>query len=372
MKIGILTHPLMLNYGGILQNYALQTVLLDLGHDVYTIDRRPDFAYPISMRTIANYIRRILNNAPNHKITRWNPNIAFAESEYELASININRFIEKYIVRTRSVHDRDLSSIDDEYEFDCYVVGSDQVWVPGCCPMTFIPFAKRDGVKKITYAASAGNVSWMDIENLRYQCLKLSKGFTSFSVREESLKYKAEKELRRKVDVVLDPTMLLSADRYKSLVSVKSDLSDKIFTYVLDTTKEKESIIHSASLNLGLPIISGFAIDTSKRIKRVLPSVEDWLNGMISSRYVITDSFHGCVFAILFNKQFTVVINENRGAERFKTLLSKFNLMDRVVSTPDDLINSMNSYIDYKSIGEILKKERKESLLFLNNALNNK
>lgn len=369
MKIGILTHPLMLNYGGILQNYALQTALLGMGHKVFTINRQYDFSYPLSLHFIANYVKRLSGNFFKHRITRWDPNIAYTNAEYRHASININRFIERNIIRTRPVYDNDLSSIDDEYEFDCYVVGSDQVWVPGCCPMSFVPFSKREGVKKITYAASAGNVTWMDEEDLQKQCVELSKSFSRISVREGSLKIKAEKILGRKVDLVLDPTMLLSADKYKSLVPDESSTSDKIFTYVLDKTEEKDRIIHSLSEKIGLPIISGFTVDTSKRIKNVLPSVEDWLNGMNSSRYVITDSFHGCVFAIIFNKQFFVVINKNRGTERFNTLLSKFNLMDRVVSTPKDINRCINTKIDYKIIGKILEKERKNSLSFINDAL---
>lgn len=369
MKIGIFTHPLMLNYGGILQNYALQTALLDMGHEVFTLDRRHDFTYPLSLYSIINYVKRLSGNIFKNRITRWDPNIAYSNTEYKLASININKFIEKNIIRTRPVYDNDLSSIDDEYEFDCYVVGSDQVWVPGCCPMSFVPFSKREGVKKLTYAASAGNVTWMDKEDLLKQCVDLSKCFSRISVREESLKVKAEKLLGRKVELVLDPTMLLSAEKYKSLVPAESSLSDKIFTYVLDKTEEKTRIIHGFSEKFGMPIISGFTVDTTKRIKNVLPGVEDWLDGMNSSRYIITDSFHGCVFAIIFNKQFFVVINKDRGTERFKTLLSKFNLMDRVVSTTEDLERCINSKIDYNIVGEILKKERSNSLSFINEAL---
>ena len=369
MKIGILTHPLMLNYGGILQNYALQTVLRDMGHDVYTINRQPVFDYKISIRSIGGFLNRFIKDLHQHKVTRWNPNIPYTEEEYRTASVDINSFIDKYIIRTRPVRDLDLYSIDNEYRFDCYVVGSDQVWVPGCCPLSFIPFTHRNNVRKITYAASAGNVSWMDIDYLRTRCVELSNDFSSLSVREDYLKDKAEMVLGRNIKVVLDPTMLLQADSYKSLIAYDNILRDNVFSYVLDPTREKTMIISQLGAFLDLPIVSGFTIDTTKRITRNLPGVDDWLSRVMSSRFVITDSFHGCVFSILFKKQFAVLINEKRGADRFNTLLSKFNLMDRVISTSNDISKCINSVIDYKCIDAIIKTEREESLLFLNDAL---
>ncbi len=122
MKIGVLTHPLMLNYGGILQNYALQSALHDMGHDVYTINRQYDFAYPLSLRALAGYIKRAIGNIPHNKITRWNPNIPYAKHEYEIASVNTRVFVDENIHLTRPVYDCDMSSIDKDYQYDCYVV----------------------------------------------------------------------------------------------------------------------------------------------------------------------------------------------------------------------------------------------------------
>lgn len=371
MKIGILTHPLMYNYGGILQNYALQSVLKDMGHEAVTIDRRPCFHYGVSLYAVWAYLSRFYKNVVNHKVTRWNPNLPVNKKEYDIISANINTFINGHIDRTEPSLDSTLEEVDRKHQFDCYVVGSDQVWLSGCCPLMFVNFSKRENVRKVFYAASAGERSWMDDVSKAGQCQELSKGFQAISVREDALKAAAEKMLSREVSVVLDPTMLLEPGRYFPKGYCLDDSHDHIFAYILDNNKLKESIISEASSELGAPVVSGFTIDSSKRIKTSLPGVEDWLRQIHSAKYVITDSFHGCAFAILFKKQFSVVINESRGRNRFSTLLSRFNLQNRVVTSPESLIETINTPIDYTSIESILQEWRHVSLQFLTSALIN-
>jgi len=369
MKIGILTHPLMYNYGGILQNYALQQVLKDLGHEVLTINRQPVFNYGICIYSVLDYLRRWYKNLHVRKVTRWNPNLSINRAEYYSVSRKINIFIENNIERTEECFDKNLLDIDEKYRFDCYVVGSDQVWVPGCCPLMFINFTDRENVKKLFYAASAGSKSWMDVPEKRAECIGLSKSFSAISVRESALQNAAAELLNRPVSLVLDPTMLLVPNRYFKDGVCPTKSRDYIFTYVLDSTNDKNSIVSSASEILKIPAVSGFTIDPSKRIKETLPGVEDWLQQLYNSNYVITDSFHGCVFSILFKKQFSVIINNARGGNRFTTLLSHFNLLDRVINNTDELAKNICSSIDYGEIDIVLSNERTKSISFLINAL---
>ncbi len=369
MRIGILTHPLMYNYGGILQNYALQCVLKDMGHDVLTVDRRPNYKYGVSIYSVLDYLRRIYYNIPKHRVTRWNPNLPINQTEYWNISANINKFIGNKIDRTVACSDSDLSTIDERYRFDCYVIGSDQVWVPGCCPLMFVDFSKRNDVSKIFYAASAGKKTWMDVPEKLEQCLILSKQFRAISVREEELKTKAETVLSRKIQVVLDPTMLLEANRYFDEGLLPEHINNNLFAYILDESKVKLDCVSKALTLLGASLVSGFTIDNSRIIKSALPSVEEWLEKMFSARYVVTDSFHGCVFAILFEKQFSVIVNKQRGQERFYTLLSKFGLLDRIVSDGDGIQKNIAKPIDYRSVKAILTKEREQSLLFIKSSL---
>lgn len=369
MKIGILTHPLMYNYGGILQNYALQCVLKDFGHEVLTIDRRPIFKYGISAYALLSYFRRVLNNTPKHLVTRWNPNLPINQAEYEVASSNINSFIRNNIDCTVACFDGDLGKIDDMYRFDCYVVGSDQVWGPGCCPLMFVDFSKRSDVLKIFYAASAGKITWMDVPEKMEDCLRLSKQFRAISVREEDLRNSAEAVLSRQVNVVLDPTMLLDANRYFANGQLPAYNNNHIFAYILDEDSIKRDCISKASTLLGAPLVSGFTINNGRRIKTALPAVEEWLEKMYGAKYVVTDSFHGCVFAILFEKQFSVIVNKQRGQNRFFTLLSKFGLLDRIVSDGNSILKNIDTPIDYKLVKALLSEEREKSLHFIKTSL---
>ena len=88
----------------------------------------------------------------------------------------------------------------------------------------------------------------------------------------------------------------------------------------------------------------------------------------MDAKLVVTDSFHACVFSIIFNKPFIVIGNEGRGLARFETLLSTFNLSDRFVTNANQL-SSKSIVLDYTEVNEILEKERKESLSFLKSAL---
>ena len=101
--------------------------------------------------------------------------------------------------------------------------------------------------------------------------------------------------------------------------------------------------------------------------ERIKPSVEKWLRGFYDAKFVITDSFHACVFSIIFHKQFVVVGNKERGMSRFESLLEMFGLEDRLVNIGDDI--SSLSKIDYVAVDKIYDTLKEESKSFLFNAL---
>lgn len=101
----------------------------------------------------------------------------------------------------------------------------------------------------------------------------------------------------------------------------------------------------------------------------VFPPVEDWLKGFRDSDYVITDSFHGTVFAIIFNKPFITILNRERGVDRFNTLLGLFGLSDRLITSHDELERIINKPIDFKMVNQRLHEEKIKSIDFLNRHL---
>ncbi len=370
MKIGILTHPLDYNYGCLLQAFALQKTLTGMGHDVVTINRYTDphkaFTYLLKS-WCSRFIKKLIKNADVS--LAWNPTETLAIKE-KLSS-NTQKFVDRNIVNTGVVLPKDLSRIDDEYKFDAYVVGSDQVWLPHFCPNSFLDFVKRDNVIRLFYAASSGKKSFADNQVLAEKCKELCAKFAGVSVREQSLIQLVKEALGRDAVQVLDPTLLLDKQDYLKACIEKEDASPIIFTYILDKNEEKRKLVDKVRSVVQLPVVSGTVEKDYVRGKHmniddcIYPSVEHWINSLNRAKFVVTDSFHGTCMSIIFRKPFVVVGNKARGIERFNSVLSMFGLKNRLIETVDEFDEGMLDNLDSDRITENLSLKREESMGFL-------
>lgn len=368
MKIGILTLPLHTNYGGILQAYALQTVLERMGHEVYVIhlkrDEIPNFSWK---KKIMCYTKRFFFR---YILGRKTYPIFFEENERKALPIirqNTDRFIKKHI---KYYHINRFEEIGNEKFFDAYVVGSDQIWRKNSSPWSiensFLQFDKHSDTVKIAYAASFGIEKWdFTIEQTEI-CRALAKRFDIITVREKSGVELCKKHLGINAKWVLDPTMLLNVKEYQKMAkdgNVSKSGGD-LLVYILDIDKEKDKIVNEIAINRELtPFYANKRVyDYFSPIEeRTQPSVESWLRGFTDAKFVVTDSYHGCVFSILFHKPFIVLLNEGRGLERIKSLLEMFNLKNRLIVSPKDATKIQDD-IDWKRIDSILEAKRKESM----------
>ena len=266
MKIGILTHPLDYNYGCLLQAYALQKTIKSMGHEVVTINRfsNPKVAF---LAQFKNWAKRIANHYIKGKDVRlcWNPNLTM-DMKRTLFS-ETQKFVDRNITNTGIVFPSDLERIDKEYQFDAYVVGSDQVWLPNFSLNCFLDFVHRDNVKRIFYAASTGSTSFADIPSIAMKCKTLSSKFSGISVREDSLIPVVKKALGRDAIQVLDPTLLLDAKEYLAACVEREDTSPIIFTYILDKTKDKKVLVDKVQKELHLPVVAGSVEKDYERYK---------------------------------------------------------------------------------------------------------
>lgn len=377
MKIGILTLPQETNYGGILQAFALQHTLRKMGHEVMTIDRHNHRGHTAFLPQMGGCVRRLFRHylLGDPVTTRWNA--AMTDEEYGIISQHTQKFIDRNISLTRQIYSEQLSEIEQEYRFDAYVVGSDQVWLEKYCPASFLDFVKRPGVVKVTYAASCGSHSFFDNSAIVSQCKTLACQFSGISVRERHLISLCKERLRVDAHWVLDPTMLLSPQEYMSSIRADDSQQGKVFTYILDRTPEKNRIVGAVAERLGQQVVEGnsaLPFDPSRQTdinKCIFASVDDWLNGINNASFVVTDSFHGTVFAILFNKPFVTIGNRKRGMARFESLLGLFDLEQRLVF--DNGIEQVNKLltmpIDYEQVNAVLRQKRTESIEFLKNSL---
>lgn len=327
MRIAILTLPLHTNYGGILQAYALQTVLERMGHSVEVIDRNRDPGVDISLSVRLK--RFLLQHVFNQNIEKVSAIERFLIEKKE--NKYIWEFIDKYIKR------KEIFSLQQiqQNEFDAIVVGSDQVWRRDYfmnsysnASDAFLAFAKGWKIKRIAYAPSLGINEWNYTPEETAEIKGLLSTFDLITVREGDGVELFRKELQISPEQVLDPTLLLSKNDYE-LLCVRKNKENKggLFCYILDYSDKKRELIELVSLKTNLKPFS--PIQELK--KRRIP-VEEWISCFSQAEFIVTDSFHGCVFSVIFGKPFIVYENRERGNSRFYTLLEILGLKDRLVN----------------------------------------
>lgn len=379
MRIGILTQPLHNNYGGLLQNYALQQVLKRMGHEVDTIDHDQK---PVSF--IHKLLSVIKGNILHLFFPARFPKVKYTPSVKEMFVIreNTDYFINKYISRTKTLHSaKEFNNIAESKKYGAYVVGSDQCWRPRYNGIflleMFLRFAKEQkNVKRVSYAASFGTSEWEFSQELTYKCASLAKYFDLITVREANGVDLCLNHLGVDAKHVLDPTLLLDKDDYIKLVENEKESTSKgtLFYYILDPSKEKKDIINNIATKTTLKpftVMPKFQAenrtkwDVKHRITDcIFPTVTSWLRGFMDAEMIICDSFHGCVFSIIFNKPFWVIENNHRGNVRFESLLKIFELEDRMISTPDNI--NLEATINWEKVNSIHSREKKKCLQLLN------
>lgn len=373
MRIGVLTLQLHNNFGGILQAFALQKVLKNQGHNVVLIDKSQYVSIGPWYKRYPIYIKRGINRYILGKDI-----IVKADVEQNRIPKTIAKytepFVEKYIKR---VYTKDFSNIREQ-NFDVLIVGSDQVWRPkyffSRIENAYLEFAKDWDVRRIAYAASFGTEEWEYTEEQTNNCAALLNKFNAVSVRESSAVQLCNDNFGVKAEHVLDPTMLLCKEDYiklfKDYNTAQSD--GNLFCYILDEGEEKKSIIGCAAKEIGLKpfyVNSRYEDLEAPLEERIQQPAEKWLRAFYDAEFIITDSFHACVFSIIFNKPFIVYGNKERGLARFKSLLSIFGLEERIVSTKEESIKAISEPIDWERVNEVNRQWKEKSMSFLNNNL---
>lgn len=385
MKIAILTLPLHANYGGILQCYALQTVLEGMGHQVTVLNRRwPGPNARLVARRFASIAKCIVKKyLLGHKdIALMSPwaddyNIHKPSEAEKKRHTEIRRFIKEYIHLTKPLQSSDeLRKYVEANEIDCIVVGSDQVWreIYGPCIEDYFLGFLPEGDKrvKVTYAASFGTADSPISEDHLKKCIPLAKRFSSISVREQSGVEVMKDIFGLDAKLHLDPTLLLSAEQYK--FPVKDVEKGCLVSYILDETEDKIAISQEVSKELHFKN-KKLRLDATSQDDVVLPSIEDWLSSFANAEFVVTDSFHGCIFSIINHKPFIAIANKDRGLERFTSLLGTFGLTDRLVFDLNEFKQKESQLllpINYKQVDCRKQELILESKDFLDDAIHRK
>lgn len=308
-------------------------------------------------------------------------------------SILIGSIIGKYwsnykldIFKERHWELTEIISNDTDYnnvfgQFDAIIVGSDQIWNSACIETMGLHYfgINADTAKQrlIAYAPSFGKNRFetkaSNIERLRVHISK----FKAISVRENdgidllNRYFQYEHAVR-----VLDPTMLMNLEYYLKIAGIKEIKEQNTLAYYfLDDNKEKQDYIKRLSKltglkpkNIGKDANSTSANPFAKLRNLRYPSVESWLKNIAECKMIVTDSFHGTVFSIIFNKEFLTFRNADRGNSRFDNLLSMFNLEDRLIH-PDMSEFEIPATIDYDKVNQKMTHYQKLSREFLDKSL---
>lgn len=371
MRIGVLTLPLHTNYGGILQAFALQTVMKRMGHDVQIIT----LPLPNNINTFQRCIR-ILSSIVKLRLFKY---LKWEKEQKETIEIQkfTSLFIAKYIKVRFICNYNDIS----EGEYDAIIVGSDQVWRKKYFALygfqiedAFLRFAEGWRIKRISYAASFGKDDIFEYNKDEISiCKSLLKSFDLVSVRESSGISLCKNYFDTEAKCMIDPTLLLEREDYDNLISLyglnNTTERNSLFYYILDDKKDILCAIESISERINL---IPFKVNGTRNVHaplqdRVQKPVEEWLASFKDSKAIITDSFHACIFSILYNKPFLVFGNKERGLSRFVSLLDLFDLSDRIVFTSEEAHKKIHYLAINPNCNKQLCKYKKLAIEYLSN-----
>ena len=356
-KVKMLTFHNAENYGAMLQAYALKETLKKI----------------VTNPSFINYESKAI--ASDYKLIRTNSLKSFFSSLWFLPR-NLKRkrsfrsFSDIYL-DTKSKKYTRISKIEqDIVEQDVFVAGSDQIWNPeltgGLSDVYTLNFETDKNIKRVIYGASLGNEELL--ENYSQEFKIKTEKLNYISVREKSIIKPLEAVCGKKVEQVIDPTLLLNKDEWDKLLlnNRKTSLQDKryILVYTLFESDEVTKIANHISSITGLKIIHfrKYNAYDNEGMNLYSNGPVDFVNAFKNAECVITNSFHGTVFSIIYEKKLYSVLPKER-AGRIKDLLDKLNLSSRIIDKIENV--NLEDEIDYTYANEKIEEMRKHSIEYL-------
>lgn len=363
MKIDVITFHNTMNFGASLQCIALTRYLALLGHNVEVINYLPD--YVLNKKSVFKELKKA------HNLRGIVKGFAYLLKQRTIKTKDrkFTIFIDNNIHLTKQYRcfDDILAEVPDA---DVYICGSDQIWNPyltgdSLDKCFFLEFVKN-GKTKVAYGASVGE---LDFEKYREVLKKKTKDFDFISVREQTVSCVLSSTIGRDVSVVLDPTLLLSKEDYCSMELPCSILPEKyLLLYNIQnsdlTIKVAKRIANERKL-----VIVDISANPFQKIKGSIRLLDigpgEFLTLFRNTEYVITNSFHGTVFSIIYEKNFNAILHTTRGG-RIRDLLNSIDLYNRII---EDTSDANTSDIDYNIAKNKLNVLKADSQKFINKFL---
>lgn len=366
MKIGILTYHRAENYGALLQAYATKTFLESLGHKVTFVDYWPQ--YHIDYFKVFS-LKAFWRSPLKSKIVKLSRLLLMGYILYNRKR-TMQEFMHKYLGLSFNPRYTDRSLVTEE-NYDAVIYGSDQIWRKQNLDGVGFDdwYFGSDNVradKKIVYAGSMGKID-TDAQDDSYIRTKMS-NFYRISVREKDLQDYLTKLNVSSIQVA-DPVFLLSRQDWDKLVIPQCKKGKYILFYNLLNTQESISFAKQLSRKSDLPIYEitkKTSVFSSKSHLINNASIGEFLGLLKDAEYVVSNSFHGVAFSIIYEKQFYAVGMEGK-ANRVVSLLESVGIADRYIHSQQDGITA--SDIDYEKTEPLLKSVIEQSKDYLSRAL---
>lgn len=359
MKIGILTFHRAFNYGAVLQCYALQCYLQSLGHDVYVIDYRQPWTESLRKTISFGKIKQLYIHP--RALFFYLIKSSYRKKNMAKSKLIFDDFLNKYL----NIKDTCFQYNGFPSDYDCYIIGSDQLWGKSCLGGKFDDvymgdFPHKDQSKVIGYAISSSEQSISSLSKCYLE--KIANRFSALSFRESKISELIGNKLDTVFQTCIDPTLLCDQNIWDKIVDYKWKEKQYILIYEARDSVMYPNLLYKKACELQAKVGNIEIINLSK----MEYSVSDFVSAFRFAKCIITTSFHATVFSIIFKRPF-YSIKLNDGADgRYVNLLRQLGLSAQCVS-PE--ISPIIPIIDYKNIDNLLKQYRKQSLDFLNDLL---
>lgn len=368
MKIEVITLHNVKNYGSLLQTYATQTTLEELGHEVEFIDyERKDLREDDALKNRVNsskvFSQNWITKAIGYVILRGS-----IEKQKRIFREFLNNHI--HLTKKRYYSNEELKK--ECPKADIYMCGSDQVWNStwnqGFEYPFFLDFVP-EGKTKVAYSSSFGKTEIPEEE--KAETKRMLNKYKAISVRESTaLNILEDLDIDNGVHV-LDPTLMLNKEKWDKITGEMKHKGKYILVYQLNSKNDEfDKYVKNLSKAKKLPVIRlSYVRHQALKYGKLIccPRLEEFLAYFMNAEYIVTDSFHGTAFAINLNKKF-LTIYPNRFSTRLESILKLTNLMDRHVEDYNEF-NTIDKEIDYTSVNKILDGEREKTLDFLKQAI---
>lgn len=377
MRVGIITFHKAINYGSVLQTWATQNLLEREGFEVDVIDYEPEHY---------GEIYDIFRHGMTASAIRFNLHRLPVSALMQIRRSHFSAFRRKNLRLTSPYYCN--SQFAELEKYDCLISGSDQIWnvkIKDCDPIYFLPGI--DVPRKIAYAVSMGNSDFSqctDEQLMQYR--EWISDFDSISVREKATTEKIGGLLETKKEVIctLDPTLLHNKDDYLEIMSPRLVKEDYIFLYNIWNPDDGYRIARMVSERLRKPVYTLMTIKNVKTVVRVnklginvlytKSAPGDYLSLIYHADCVITDSFHGTAFSIIFEKPMVCINYKMDNSDykndiRLRNILGLFDLQERYVRVDQLDQLDLEKQIDFKSVTERRMEIAQESIQWLMNAI---